>query len=175
MTPCLLKIDQLKTNPNNPRIIKDDKFKKLVQSIKDFPQMLKIRPIVYGSNFVVLGGNMRLEASKAAGLKQVWAIDASELTPEQQREFIIKDNVGFGEWDFDILASEWDADILADWGLDIPGFDLNAGGGKDPFDDEGIDSKNQYGVIVMCSTEEGQREIFTRLQGEGYTCKIVVV
>lgn len=174
MVPELINITQLKKNPDNPRIIKDDKFAKLVQSIQQFPEMMKIRPIVYAADFVVLGGNMRLEAAKTAGLKEVWAIDASDLTPDQQREFIIKDNVGFGEWDWEELASNWDSDELEDWGLDIPGFDMGAGD-KDPFDDEGIAEKNQFGVIVMCATEEGQSEIFTRLQGEGYTCKIVVV
>lgn len=122
MTPSLIAVSKLKKNPSNPRIIKDDKFKKLVASIKQFPEMLKIRPIVYVGDFIVLGGNMRLEACKAAGLKEVWATDASELTPEQQNEFIIKDNVGYGEWDWDALANEWDTDDLTDWGLDISGF-----------------------------------------------------
>lgn len=124
MVPELINITQLKKNPDNPRIIKDDKFAKLVQSIQQFPEMMKIRPIVYAADFVVLGGNMRLEAAKTAGLKEVWAIDASDLTPDQQREFIIKDNVGFGEWDWEELASNWDSDELEDWGLDIPGFDM---------------------------------------------------
>lgn len=123
MVPELINITQLKKNPDNPRIIKDDKFAKLVQSIQQFPEMMKIRPIVYAADFVVLGGNMRLEAAKTAGLKEVWAIDASDLTPDQQREFIIKDNVGFGEWDWEELASNWDSDELEDWGLDIPGFE----------------------------------------------------
>jgi len=93
-----ISIDQIKLNGSNPRIIKDDKFRKLVKSIKDFPQMLEIRPIVVNAEMVVLGGNMRLRACKEAGLKQVPIIKAEDLTPEQQNEFIIKDNVGFGEW-----------------------------------------------------------------------------
>ena len=92
----VVKISKIKKNPNNPRLVKDDKFKKLVQSIKDFPEMLKIRPIVVNEDMVVLGGNMRLRACKDAGLKDVPIIQASELTEKQQREFIIKDNVGFG-------------------------------------------------------------------------------
>ena len=92
-----VKISAVKTNPNNPRVIKDEKFDKLVQSIKDFPQMLEIRPIVVNDDMIVLGGNMRLKACKEAGLKEVPIIKASDLTEEQQREFIIKDNVGFGE------------------------------------------------------------------------------
>ena len=115
----VVKISKIKKNPNNPRLVKDDKFKKLVQSIKDFPEMLKIRPIVVNEDMVVLGGNMRLRACKDAGLKDVPIIQASELTEKQQREFIIKDNVGFGEWDWDMLANEWDNAQLNDWGLDV--------------------------------------------------------
>jgi site-specific DNA-methyltransferase (adenine-specific) len=115
-------ISEVKPNPNNPRIIKDDKFAKLVQSIKDFPKMLEIRPIVVNADMIVLGGNMRLKACKEAGLKKVHIIKAEDLTEEQQREFIIKDNVSGGEWDWDDLANNWDVDELQDWGLDIPGF-----------------------------------------------------
>jgi DNA modification methylase len=107
-------------NTSNPRIIKDDKFKKLVKSIKEFPEMLNLRPIVVDKDMVVLGGNMRLKACQAAGLTEVPIIVADQLTPEQQAEFIIKDNVGFGEWDWDILANEWDAELLQDWGLELP-------------------------------------------------------
>jgi DNA modification methylase len=123
MNAIRISIKDIKSNPNNPRIIKDDKFKKLVQSIIDFPRMLEIRPIVVNDEMVVLGGNMRLKACKEAGLKEIPVIKASDLTPEQQREFIIKDNVGFGEWDWAMLANEWDSDELQDWGLDIPDFE----------------------------------------------------
>jgi DNA modification methylase len=115
----LVKISQVKANPKNPRIIKDHKFKKLVQSIKDFPEMLEKRPIVVDENMIVLGGNMRLKACLEAGLKEVW-IDVAEWSEEQKQEFIIKDNVGYGEWDWEILANEWEPDQLTDWGLDIP-------------------------------------------------------
>ena len=114
-----VKISEVKTNPNNPRLIKDDKYHKLVKSIKDFPKMLEIRPIVVNDDMVVLGGNMRLKACKEAGLTEVPIIKASDLTEEQQKEFIIKDNVGFGEWDWNMLANEWDAEELEEWGLDI--------------------------------------------------------
>ena len=107
-------------NLTNPRIIKDDKFKKLVKSIQEFPQMLELRPIVVDSNMVVLGGNMRLKACIAAGLKEVPIIVADQLTDAQKGEFIIKDNVGFGEWDWDLLANEWDVETLEDWGLELP-------------------------------------------------------
>lgn len=115
-------IKHIKANPNNPRLIKDDKFEKLVKSIKEFPQMLNLRPIVVNDDMVVLGGNMRLKACKEAGLKEVPVIKASDLTEEQQREFIIKDNVGFGEWDWDMIANEWSDEPIEEWGLDIPGF-----------------------------------------------------
>jgi site-specific DNA-methyltransferase (adenine-specific) len=115
-----VKLSAIKSNPNNPRLIKDDKFKKLVQSIKDFPKMLELRPIVVNDDMVVLGGNMRLKACKEVGLKEVPIIKASELTEDQQREFIVKDNVGFGEWDWDMIANEWDTEQLVEWGLDLP-------------------------------------------------------
>jgi len=112
-------ISQVIPNPTNPRIIKDDKFKKLTKSIQEFPEMLELRPIVVDSNMVVLGGNMRLKACLAAGLKEVPIIIADKLTDAQKAEFVIKDNVGFGEWDWEILANQWEADALVEWGLDV--------------------------------------------------------
>ena len=114
-----VKISKVKGNPSNPRIIKNDKFKKLVKSIQEFPEMLKLRPIVVDEDMMVLGGNMRLKASKDAGLKEVWIEVAEGLTEEQKKEFIVKDNVGFGEWEWDMLANEWDSVQLAEWGLDV--------------------------------------------------------
>jgi hypothetical protein len=117
-----VKLSEVKSNPNNPRIIKDDKFSKLVKSIKEFPKMLEIRPIVVNADMIVLGGNMRLKACKEAGLKEVPVIFAHDLTEEEQKQFIIKDNVGFGDWDWDMIANEWDVDQIQEWGLDIPDF-----------------------------------------------------
>jgi len=138
------KLTDIKSNPNNPRIIKDDKFKKLVASIKEFPQMLSLRPIVVNDDMIVLGGNMRLKACKEAGLKEVPVIKASDLNEEQQKAFIIKDNVGYGEWDWDMLANEWDAEELVEWGLDIPNFVIDDLGTaeEDDFDvpDGGIET-----------------------------------
>lgn len=114
----LVKISQVKENKDNPRYIKDSKFNKLVKSIKEFPEMLKLRPIVVNSDMIVLGGNMRLKACKEAGLKEVYILKADELTPEQQKEFVIKDNASFGEWDWDLLANEWNSVELEDWGVD---------------------------------------------------------
>lgn len=119
----LINISELTVNPNNPRIIKDEKFDKLVQSIKEFPEMLKYRPIVVDENNVILGGNMRFKACKAAKLKQVHVMKASELTEAQKREFIIKDNISGGEWDWALLQTEWDTEQLDAWGLDIPDFE----------------------------------------------------
>ena len=111
-------ISKVKPNPKNPRLIKDVKFRKLVESIKTFPEMLEKRPIVVDENMVVLGGNMRLKACKEAKLKKVWIDSAEGWTEQQKQEFIIKDNVGFGEWDWDILANEWSSVDLENWGLD---------------------------------------------------------
>ena len=116
-------INKVFPNPNNPRIIKDHKFKKLVNSIEEFPEMLKLRPIVVNKQMEILGGNMRYKACKRVGLKEVYIIKADNLTDKQTEEFIVKDNVGFGEWDWDILANEWDVKELEEWGLDGFPFD----------------------------------------------------
>ena len=113
-------IKKVHLSPKNPRVIKDHKFRKLVQSIKEFPQMLEMRPIVVDEEMVVLGGNMRLRACLEAGLMEVPIIRATELTEQQKKEFVIKDNSSFGEWDWDLLANEWDIQDLDQWGLDIP-------------------------------------------------------
>jgi site-specific DNA-methyltransferase (adenine-specific) len=128
------KITDIKKNPNNPRVIKDEKYKKLLQSIRDFPQMLNLRPIVVNDDMVVLGGNMRLKACKEAGYKVVPIIKASDLTDDQQREFIIKDNVGYGEWDWDDLTNNWEALKLEEWGLDIPDFKVEPEATEDDYE-----------------------------------------
>lgn len=112
-------VSEVKENPDNPRYIRDSKFKKLVKSIKEFPEMLEKRPIVVDENMVVLGGNMRLKACKSAGLFEVWIDKAVGWTEQQKREFVVKDNVGFGEWDWDILANDWDSSQVEGWGLDV--------------------------------------------------------
>jgi ParB-like chromosome segregation protein Spo0J len=113
-----LPINQVHCNPNNPRLIKDEKFLQLVKSIQEFPEMLRIRPIVCNKQMIVLGGNMRLKACIEAGLKKVPVIIADNLTPDQEREFIIKDNVSGGEWDFELLANDWPEAV--EWGVDVP-------------------------------------------------------
>ena len=115
-----VKISQVKNNPNNPRVIKNDDFRKLVKSIKEAPWMLQLRSIIVNDDNVVLGGNQRLRACREAGLKEIYIIRASSLTEEQQREFTIKDNSSYGEWDWDMLANEFETDELSDWGLRLP-------------------------------------------------------
>lgn len=140
------KISALKLNPANPRSIKDEKFAQLVRSVRDFPQMLEIRPIVVNKQMEVLGGNMRLRACMEAGLTEVPIIRAENLTDDQQREFIIKDNVGFGEWDWIALANEWDAEELADWGLDVP--DFSAGANEAQEDDYEMPDEIQTDIVL---------------------------
>jgi hypothetical protein len=119
----VVKISAIKANSKNPRVIKDDKFKKLVKSIREFPDMLNKRPLIcftdVDKKYVVLGGNMRLKAAQEIGLKEMPIILADDWTQEQKHEFLIKDNVSFGEWNWDDLANEWDAEKLTDWGLDV--------------------------------------------------------
>lgn len=106
-------------NPDNPRFIKDYKFKKLVNSLKEFPEMLGKRPIVVDENYMVLGGNMRLKACREAGLDKVWVDVAIGWTDEQKKEFIVKDNLSYGEWDWEVLANEYDVLKLDQYGLDL--------------------------------------------------------
>lgn len=123
-----MKLSDIKLNPNNPRVIKDDRFKKLVKSIQEFPKMMELRPMVINSDNIVLGGNMRLKALKELKYKEVpdsWVKRAEDLTDEEQRRFIIADNVGFGDHDWDMLANEWDVEELSEWGLDIPNFEID--------------------------------------------------
>lgn len=117
----IVKISSIFPNKDNPRIIKDDKFKKLVTSLKEFPEMATVRPIVVNKDMIVLGGNMRLKAMQEAGWKDV-PVEIVDWPEEKQKEFIIKDNVGFGEWDWELIANEWDSEKLEEWGLDIPDF-----------------------------------------------------
>jgi len=124
MKSKIMKLSAIKQNPNNPRSINKDKFNKLVKSIEEFPRMLELRPIVLNKDNIVLGGNMRLKACKHIGLTEVPVVYADDLTEEEQRQFIIKDNVGFGDWDWELLANEWDVSDLNDWGLDLPDMDV---------------------------------------------------
>ena len=121
-----MEITKIKSNPNNPRLIKDDKFQKLVKSIKEFPEMLDKRPLVcvtdVDGKVYPLGGNMRLKAAQELGMKELPVTLADDWTEEQRRQFVIKDNIGYGDWDWDSIANEWDAEQLSEWGLDLPIF-----------------------------------------------------
>lgn len=145
-------ISKIKLNPNNPRLIKDDKFTKLVQSIKDFPEMLNIRPIVVNDDMIILGGNMRFKACKEAGLKEVPIIKASGLSAEKQREFLIKDNVSGGEWDWSLLQ-EWDALELENWGLDIQNFNTSNIDYSDKNEEINVDDFENEMVIKLKFSE----------------------
>jgi ParB-like chromosome segregation protein Spo0J len=163
-----VKISDVKTNPKNPRLIKDDKFKKLVKSIQEFPQMLELRPIVVDENNIVLGGNMRLKACIEVGLKEVFIVKADDLTEQQKDEFIVKDNVGFGEWDWDILANEWDTEKLQDWGLDIPIFKE-----YEEIEPSGYDLTQKWFLNIEFENEEDCEKWYNSLIEEGLICKIV--
>lgn len=119
MVTELVHINKIKPNASNPRVIKTLKFRKLVKSIKELPSMLKLRPIVVDENYIILGGNMRYKACIEAGLKEIPIIVADELTEDEKQAFVIKDNLSFGEWDYDLLSNEWDSVELDDWGLDV--------------------------------------------------------
>ena len=166
-----VKINAIKTNPKNPRLIKDDKFKKLVKSIQEFPQMLELRPIVVDENNIILGGNMRYKACIEAGLKEVYILKAEDLTEQQKDEFIVKDNVGFGEWDWDILANEWDTDKLTDWGLDLPIFKDD----ENELKDLSSTIDNLYRIEIICKDEEHQENSYNKLIEEGYECRLLTL
>ena len=147
----VVKITEIKANPNNPRILKDDKFRKLVTSIEKFPEMADVRPIVVNMDMVVIGGNMRLRAMKEVGWKEA-PVQMVDWTEEQQKEFIIKDNLGYGEWDWDDLANNWDEQELTDWGLDIPNFDTE--GFADKNKELSLDDVTDSMTITLKYTED---------------------
>ena len=155
----VVKINTVKLNPNNPRIIKDDKFEKLVQSIKDFPEMLNIRPIVVNKDMIILGGNMRYKACKEAGLKEV-PIIITDLSEEKQREFLIKDNTSGGEWDWEVLANKWDVEELESWGLDVPELEIPTILETEPEEDDfEIPNEIQTDIVLEDLFEIGEHRL----------------
>jgi len=160
-----LKINELKSNVANPRIIKDHKFKKLVESIKEFPEMLELRPIVVDENNVILGGNMRHKACIEAGLKEVPVKIAKGLTVEQKQEFIIKDNVGFGEWEWDMLANEWDSVLLNEYGLDVWKGDTVSI--EDVYEDVVDNPQNSLNKIVLEFNKEDYELVKQKIDKDG--------
>lgn len=174
-----MKITDLKLNPNNPRIIKDDKFKKLVTSLSEFPEMMEKRPMVCVTDtdgkLYPLGGNMRLKALKELKYKEIpdaWVMLADEWSEEKRREFVIKDNLSMGEWSWDTLANEWNIEDLAEWGLDIPNFEIEE-------EKEQIDLSDQlketFEVIISAIDEKQQEQIYNKLIGEGYQCRVLTL
>jgi len=165
-----MNIKSIKINPRNPRIIKDEKFKKLVNSIKEFPKMMELRPIVVDDDNIVLGGNMRLKALehlKYTEIPDSWVKKASELTEEEKKRFIVADNVGFGDWNWDILANEWDEVKLIDWGLDLP---------KQQYIDDLSESiKTKYIIEIECDSEESQEKNYNELTEKGYKCRVLTL
>ena len=164
-------ISSITENAANPRTINRHKFQKLVNSEKQFPEMLSLRPIVVDKDNVILGGNMRYKACKELGLKQVYIIQATDLDDKQGQEFIVKDNVGFGEWDWDVLANDWDVKELEDWGLD--GF---------PFEEEEKELKDisdtiesSFRIEVEIENEEEQEKLYNELIEKGYICRILTL
>ena len=163
-----VKISEVKSNPRNPRVIKDNKFDKLVKSIQDFPDMLNKRPLIVFTDkdgkYVVLGGNMRLKALNYLGIKTVPVIIADEWTEEQKNEFLIKDNVGFGEWDWDSLANEWDTELLTDWALDLPNFDFDENEVGEIEDIDLVEGFNEaVNFTIKCESLEQLEELKTKL------------
>jgi ParB-like chromosome segregation protein Spo0J len=173
----MIKLTTIKSNPNNPRVIRDEKFKKLVKSIEEFPKMMALRPMVVNEDMVVLGGNMRLKALKELGYKEVpndWVKSAKDLTEDEIRRFIIADNVGFGEHDWEMLANEWNVEELSEWGLDIPGFDI-AEAGDDELNDLSDKIKSEFRIEVICKDEESQEKTYNKLIEEGYECRLLTL
>lgn len=166
-------IAEIKPNPKNPRVIKDEKFAKLVQSLRDFPEMLEKRPLVCFTDtdgkLVVLGGNMRLKAAKEIGLKELPVIIADDWTEEQKAQFLIKDNVGFGEWNWDELQSDWDVAQLEEWGLDVPGFNTEDA----ILEESGYDQQLQWFLNIRCENEQQAQEMYEKFIEEGLDVKIV--
>jgi ParB-like chromosome segregation protein Spo0J len=161
-----LNIAAIKPNEENPRFITDAKFKKLVKSIKDFPEMLEARPLVIDEDNVVLGGNMRLKALKSAGIFEIPVKRVEGWTADQKKEFIIKDNLGYGEWDWELVANGWDAEQLEDWGLDIPSFDSD-----EDLLGENITENEIFKISVNVESEEKQERLYQELIAKGYDCK----
>lgn len=197
-----MKISELKENTSNPRFIKDAKFKKLVNSIIMFPKMMLLRPIVYDKDKINLGGNMRQkaileikrmgqdkvssllsESQKEANIELLepifkgnfpegWTRCADDLTEDEKKEFIIKDNVGFGSWNMDILANEWDEDLLVDWGMDLDfSVEDEEKEDKDMFDQ----IKLSYKIEIDLPDEKTQEETYNKLIKEGYECRILTL
>jgi len=164
-----MKINEIKLNKSNPRLFKDYKFEKLKKSISEFPKMLELRPMIIDDQNIVLGGNMRLTALKDLGYKEIpdnWVKRASELTDDEKQRFVIADNVGFVDWDWDILANTFDSELLLDWGLEVPSFEeVNL---DDFFEENNEQDKENKNKIILEYTENDYNKVieaFTKHSG----------
>ena len=166
-------ISSIKENDANPRFINKHKFKKLVNSVKEFPEMLSLRPIVVDKDNIILGGNMRYKACKEIGLKEVYIIQADDLDEKKAQEFIIKDNVGFGEWDWDVLANDWDVKELEEWGLE--GFPFEEEEEEKELNDISDTIESSYRIEVEIENEEEQEKLYNELIEKGYICRILTL
>ena len=168
-----MKLSQIRKNPNNPRIIRDEKFEKLKRSIQDFPQMMELRPIIVDEAGIILGGNMRYEAIKSLKMAEFpdeWVKRVEELTENQKKEFIVKDNIGFGEWDWDLIANEWSDLPLEDWGLDVPGLE-----GAKAITDLSDKLETLFRIEVECQDEQEQETTYNKLTEMGYQCRVLTL
>jgi ParB-like chromosome segregation protein Spo0J len=167
-----VKVAAIKSNPKNPRLIKDDKFKKLVKSIKDFPEMETVRPIVVNKDMVILGGNMRYKAMIECGYKEV-NVEVVDWSEQKQNEFIIKDNVGFGEWEWEMVANEWNMEEIEEWGLDLPLFDKHIEEAE--LKDLSDKLKSEFKIEIICKDEEEQEKTYNKLIEENYECRLLTL
>tara|TARA_Y100000385_G_scaffold142978_1_gene148284 strand:+ start:1875 stop:2405 length:531 start_codon:yes stop_codon:yes gene_type:complete len=166
-------ISSIKENDANPRFINKHKFQKLVNSVKEFPEMLSLRPIVVDKDNIILGGNMSYKACKEIGLKEVYIIQAGDLDEKKAQEFIIKDNVGFGEWDWDVLANDWDVKELEEWGLE--GFPFEEEEKEKELNDISDTIESSYRIEVEIENEEEQEKLYNELIEKGYICRILTL
>ena len=169
----LFDIETIYKNPKNPRTIKNAAFKKLVKSINDFPEMLYIRPVVIDSSNIILGGNMRYDAAKSAGLSKIPVILADSLTEDQKKEFIIKDNISGGEWNWDQLTNEWNVEQLVDWGLEV---NIENNKNSDNSDnDNGLNLKEMFKIEIDCNDELTQEKVYNEMIERGYKCRLLTL
>jgi len=167
----MIKLSTIKPNPNNPRIIRNEKFEKLKRSIEEFPEMMELRPIVVDETNTIIGGNMRFRALQELGKKEVpnnWIKKASELTEDQKKRFVIMDNASFGEWEWEVIKSGWDLDFVADWGVDIPEFEDQK---EESFDSKKLNSK--FEIIIDAENAETQEKLFNELSQNGLKCRLL--
>lgn len=159
-------INKIKPNPNNPRVIRDAKFDQLCDSLRSFPKMLEIRPIVVDENMMILGGNQRYAAAKAIGLKTIEVKKAEDLTDDEKREFIIKDNLPYGEWNWEDLKTNWDVEKLEEWGLDVPSFETQE-------QEDEPTTESAWFINIRCEDEKHCQKLYERFTTEGLDVKIV--